>query len=148
MARQRTAYHLAASRELLILGSDLNQPRWSVEFEKVRNYCSGFNFKSKKHNGKQIVDRVEGSFRVGRKRYGLTIKIPRNYPYMIPKVYPKGWSPNGAPHRYNGGALCLMRPEQWNEVYSIALVIKKSQYWVHKYNHWCRTGRWPGQSQD
>ncbi|MHA1864487.1 MAG: hypothetical protein ACTSWA_12015 [Candidatus Thorarchaeota archaeon] len=148
MARQRANYHLAASRELLILGADLNRPRWRVEFEKVRDYCAGFKFIRRTRYGREVVGSVEGSFRINGKKYGLVIKIPRNYPYVIPKVYPKGWRPLGAPHKYNGGDLCLMRPEQWNEIYTIALVIKKAQYWIHKYNHWKRTGNWPGRSQD
>jgi len=148
MARQKSNYHLAVSRELLILGDDLRRPRWRVEFEKVRDFCAGFRFKSKTHYGKKVIEKVEGSFTINGIQYGLTIMIPQNYPYEIPKVYPKGWSPTGAPHRYNGGDLCLMRPEQWNEVYSIALVIKKAQYWIHKYNQWNQTGSWPGRSQD
>ena len=140
--------HLGASRDLLILGSDLNRPRWRIEFEKVSAYCKGFRFKSRTRRGEKVIDSVEGTFTIAGRRYGLRVKIPENYPYVMPSVYPMGWDPSGAPHRYGGGALCLMQPSQWSEVYSIALVIKKAQYWVHKYNHWNRTGRWPGKSQD
>jgi hypothetical protein len=148
MARRNANYHIGASRDLLILGADLSRPRWRIEFEKVRDHCKGFNFKSKNNHGQKVIDRVEGFFTIAGRRYGLIIKIPQNYPYEMPRVYPKGWDPSGAPHRYTGGALCLMQPGQWNEVYSIAFVIKKAQYWVHKYNQWNRTGIWPGKSQD
>lgn len=145
---RRQSYHIGASRELLIMGADLNRPRWRVEYEKVAELCSGFSFKSKVIGGKEVVDRVEGSFTIGSRSYGLSIKIPRRYPYEIPKVYPMGWNPAGSPHRYSGGDLCLMRPDQWSETYSLVFVIKKAQYWVHKYIQWRKSGRWPGRSQD
>ena len=143
-----TRVHLGVSRDLLIMGADLNRPRWRVEFEKVGTHCKGFRFKSKVRGGKRVVDRVEGFFAIKGKRYGLRVKIPENYPYEMPIVYPMGWNPIGAPHRYAEGALCLMQPSQWSEIYSLALVIKKAQYWVHKFIQWKRTGWWPGKSQD
>ncbi|MBN2230000.1 MAG: hypothetical protein JW779_10480 [Candidatus Thorarchaeota archaeon] len=142
------SYHMGVSREILIMGADLNRPRMRVEYERVSQFCKGFSFKKKTLAGKEVLDRVEGYFTIEGRRFGLRIMIPKNYPYEIPRVFPLGWRPQGAPHQYCGGDLCLMRPEQWNEIYSLAFVIKKAQYWVHKYLKWRMTGKWPGRSQD
>ena len=140
----QTDYHIAAPRGLLVLGDERTRPRMRVEFEKLNEYWP--TFKMKGQDGK--VTAVEGAFIINGTHYGIRVEIPDNYPYSIPIVYPVGWNPVGAPHRYHGGDLCLMKKSQWSATYSISLILKKAAKWVNKYLSWKVDKEWPGLSQD
>lgn len=132
-------YAFAGPAGLFFVGADHNRPRWRVEYEKVQKYCPQFSFKAQ--NG--VITSVEGDFRIHGQRYGIRIVIPSSYPYNIPKIYPRGWKPSGAPHRYGDDDLCVMRPSDWSRQLSIAWLIKKTAIWINKWLVWKRTKSWP-----
>jgi ubiquitin-protein ligase len=118
--------------------------RWNIEQERLRKFPA---FKLYGTSGK--ITSVEGALdtQYGN-TYGLRIELA-DYPYSMPKVFPKGWSIHpSVTHKYNDGSLCLMRPSQWRRQYTIALVIAKAAIWLGKYEMWKRNDHvWPGLEQ-
>ena len=87
------------------------------------------------------------------RRYGVLVVYPSNYPVDAPRVYVEGISGiESTPHMFSDGSLCLFYPNdprQWNPQQSTAVVaISWTAAWLHAYEVWKRTGRWPGRSLD
>ena len=80
--------------------------------------------------------------------YSIRIVL-ENYPYALPKVFPKGWTIDPAvTHRYIDGSLCIMKADQWRQYFTVALIVAKTAIWLGKYELWKRNGhQWPGLGQ-
>ena len=80
--------------------------------------------------------------------YAIRIDLTR-YPFALPSVYPKDWQPHpDVPHKFNTGAICVMRSDQWRQTFTVALVVAKTSIWLGKYEIWKRNGHhWPGLGQ-
>jgi hypothetical protein len=80
--------------------------------------------------------------------YALRIELQR-YPFALPAVYPADWTIHPqSPHKYNTGAICIMRSDQWRQHFTVALVVAKTAVWLAKYEIWKRNGHiWPGLGQ-
>jgi ubiquitin-protein ligase len=90
---------------------------------------------------------VSGGLRTNKGRvYQIRIEIPPNYPHSIPYVFPIGWEAN-CPHAYKAGNLCIMRPDQWRPIFSLAFVVAKVALWLNKYDVYRAKGYWPGNEQ-
>jgi ubiquitin-protein ligase len=78
--------------------------------------------------------------------YQVRVDLPPDYPHSIPYVFPVGWEAN-CPHAYTQGNLCIMRPDQWRPIFSLAFVVAKVALWLNKYDVYRTKGYWPGNEQ-
>lgn len=78
--------------------------------------------------------------------YQVKIELPGDYPHSIPVIFPVGWKAK-CPHIYNAGNLCIMRPDQWRPIFSLAFVVSKTALWLNKYDVYRSKGYWPGNEQ-
>lgn len=76
-----------------------------------------------------------------------------NYPQTAPRVYRKGgFPPSGRwrpPHLYSDDSLCLFYPEdepcrRWTKEDKLSTAVAWACEWLHAYEYWRRTKRWPG----
>jgi hypothetical protein len=134
---------LEAAQNLILTPSEM-QARWPSEAAKLRFFPSfallGAGGTITAAEG--AVDTQNGN------TYAIRITL-ENYPYSLPKVFPKGWTVHpDVTHRYNDGSICIMRSAQWRRHFTLALVIAKTAVWLGKYEIWKRNGhRWPGLGQ-
>lgn len=90
---------------------------------------------------------VTGALRTNAGRaYQVNIELPPDYPHSIPFIFPVGWKAD-CPHAYKAGNLCIMRPDQWRPIFSLAFVVSKVALWVNKYDVYRAKGYWPGNEQ-
>jgi ubiquitin-protein ligase len=82
-----------------------------------------------------------------RTRYGnyhqVTIIFPDDYPYTCPKVFCSTSMPSDTPHRFQDGSLCIQYHD-WKNTFTISTVIGWTAHWLHSYEVWLNTRRWPG----
>lgn len=144
MASMSARYELDA--ESVFVGVDYLRPRFVVEQEKLqRKFPNRFNFYGRNDH----IASVQGTLRTNSySTFQVCISIPDTYPTAIPTVtVPSEPFPSGTPHRYSDGSICLMRSEQWSQVFSLAFLVAKTAVWLHKYEAWKRTGEWKGREQ-
>lgn len=77
------------------------------------------------------------------KSYKIKIVYPDNYPHSCPKVYCDIALVPNSPHVFKDGSLCIQYND-WRTSHTIAVVIGWTAHWLHSYEVWMRTGRWPG----
>jgi len=140
------AREIEADRDLLLTASEAQFNRWRHEAEKLRMFPAFALLGTR--DGE--ITAAEGALdtQVSGNTYGIRIVLD-NYPYSLPRIFPKGWTPNPAtPHRFTDGSLCIMRSSQWRTHFTIALVVAKTAIWLGKYEVWRRNGHtWPGLQQ-
>ncbi len=134
---------IAAASSLTLTPTEM-QARWYYEGEKLRLFPA---FALLASNG-QITAAVGAIDTQYTNTYGIRVALD-NYPYGLPKVFPKDWTPHpNVPHKYNDGSLCIMRSDQWRQHFTVALVVAKTAVWLGKYELWKRNGnKWPGLGQ-
>jgi hypothetical protein len=118
--------------------------RWYYEKQRLGSFPS---FRLLGSNGS--VTAAEGTLDTQNgNTYALRIDLTR-YPFALPFVYPRDWVVHpDAPHKFNNGAICIMRSDQWRQHFTVALVIAKAAIWLGKYEIWKRNGHvWPGLGQ-
>jgi len=136
---------LQVSKELLFLDGDLNRSRWAVEKEKVNRKFSGFSFYASGNTITSVQGYLYTSYG---NSYYVNIAIPENYPYQLPTIsLPYETIQSDCPHRFDNDNICIMKPEQWSTVMSLALIITKTAVWLNKYDYWKQHGTWPGKEQ-
>ena len=77
--------------------------------------------------------------------YTLQIDFP-HYPNQAPEVRVRlpGLKP-GTPHKYPGNQICYVHPKMWNPGrHNLTFVLARTAKWLHKYEVWSRSYRWPG----
>ncbi|MBO3747398.1 hypothetical protein J5X84_15075 [Streptosporangiaceae bacterium NEAU-GS5] len=117
--------------------------RLFLEQQKLQKYFPQFGF-TKSRDGSLAVS---GSLRTNSGYvYALRIELGEHYPHQIPHIRPVGWN-STCPHVYESGALCIMRPDQWRSIFSIAFVVAKSAIWLNKFEVYRQRGYWPGNAQ-
>jgi len=134
---------ISAAPDLILTPAEA-QSRWHYEGVKLRFFPSfGFlGVAGRITAAEGAIDTQNGN------TYGIRIVLD-NYPYALPKVFPKGWTlyPS-VPHTYNDGSLCIMKSTQWRQYFTVALVVAKTAVWLGKYEIWKRNGHcWPGLGQ-
>lgn len=135
---------IAVAQELKLTPAQMQSNRWFHEREKLRLFPA---FALLGVNGQ--VTAAEGALDTQyNNTYGIRIVL-ENYPYALPKVFPKGWIIDLAvTHRFVDGSLCIMRADQWRQYFTVALVVAKTAIWLGKYELWKRNGhQWPGLEQ-
>ena len=135
---------IAAGQELKLTSSHTQSNRWYHEQQKLKMFPA---FALLGVNGK--ITAAEGALDTQYSNtYGIRIAL-EDYPYALPKVFPKGWSVNPvAPHKFPDGSICIMKSTQWQQYFTVALVVAKAAIWLGKYEIWKRNGhRWPGVEQ-
>ena len=135
---------IAAGQELRLSPLEMQTNRWHFEREKLRLFPAfvllGVNGRITAAEG--VIDTQHNN------TYGIRVTLD-NYPYALPKVFPKGWAIDPAvTHRFRDGSLCIMKSAQWRQYFTVALVVAKAAIWLGKYELWKRNGhRWPGLEQ-
>ena len=135
---------IEAAQNLFLTAPEM-QSRWYYEQEKLRLFPAFALLRG----GNGTISAAEGALDTQyNNTYGIRITL-LNYPYALPKIYPKGWDVHPrCPHTFKGGLLCIMRSDQWRKHFTIALVVTKTAIWLNKYELWKRNGhRWPGLGQ-
>ena len=80
--------------------------------------------------------------------YTLEITF-RNYPYTEPHVVVRKPTLMGSPHQYGGSRICYIHPNRWNPgLHDAEFVIARAAKWLHKYEVYQATRRWPGASHE
>jgi hypothetical protein len=75
------------------------------------------------------------------------IDVPLHYPFDSPRSYAIGWLVGG-PHCYPAtNEMCLWQFNDWSPRYTLAYAVSKTYVWIHKYEEWLRSGKWPGNQQ-
>lgn len=76
----------------------------------------------------------------------LTIVLPHGYPNSCPRVYANP-IPDGAPHRWGDGALCLYGVMSgWNPgKHTVFSTLQLARQWLRHYDTWRKTSQWPKQ---
>jgi hypothetical protein len=130
--------------DLRLTPAEMQTNRWYHEGQKLRIFPSfalvGVNGQVTAAEG--AIDTQYGN------TYGIRLAL-ENYPYALPKVFPKDWTIDPAvSHRYVDGSLCIMKADQWRQYFTVALVVAKTAVWLGKYELWKRNGHvWPGLEQ-
>jgi hypothetical protein len=75
--------------------------------------------------------------------YSLEILYPSSFPYGAPEVYVLSPSISDALHKFDGNQICVHYNE-WRPQYTITVMIGWAAHWLHSYEIWKSTGRWPG----
>ena len=135
---------IEAAGSLLLTAQEM-QNRWYHEQQKLRLFPAFALLRS----GNGTISAAEGALDTQyNNTYGIRITLS-NYPYALPKIYPKGWDVHPlSPHKFSDGSLCVMRSNQWRKHFAIALIIAKTAIWLNKYELWKRNGHhWPGLGQ-
>jgi hypothetical protein len=130
--------------QLTLTASEMLGSRWYYEREKLRRFPAFVLLGTS-----TVITAAEGAIDTQYSNtYGFRITL-NSYPYALPKVYPKDWTPHPlTPHRYNDGSLCIMRSAQWHPYFTVALVVAKTAIWLGKYELWKRNNHiWPGLEQ-
>ena len=71
------------------------------------------------------------------------------YPNKSPVVFVAKPALKPSPHRYTNDGICYMHPNRWNPgIHDIKFVIGRVAKWLHKYETYRATGRWPGAGLD
>ena len=137
--------NMATNRGLIFTGDDFSRPRMAVESDKIKRYFPNFSF----YASGETVKGVKGYLKTSDgNSYYVSIEVDAEYPYKMPIItLPETAVESNCPHRYTGGNLCVMMPEQWSSTYSLAFMVAKAAIWVNKYDIWKRTGKWPGKEQ-
>lgn len=127
------------------MGDALFKPRLEVERALLKDKFPGFRFQLERGNilASGLISTSYGN------KYFVQIEVSEEkYPYVIPSVLlPHTPPPSSCPHRFNDGSLCVMRPEQWTTVLSLAFMVTRAAVWVNKFDSWKRHGKWPGKEQ-
>jgi len=77
--------------------------------------------------------------------YVLSVRFPESYPNEMPRVFVDAPALTNAPHRYNAGNPCYLRPSMWNPgTHHLTFVIARAAKWLSKYEVWRSRGKWPG----
>lgn len=135
---------ILVNKELIFTGTELLRPRMKVEKEKLELHFPDFIFYGTGNKVTSIKGTLTTNFN---NTYEVRISILDSYPYEIPIVNLIGYQiEEDCDHRYNAGNLCIMRPENWTLIYSLAFVVGRTAIWLNKYDLWRRNGkeRWPG----
>ncbi len=136
---------IEADGDLLLAPVEAQFNRWHHEAQKLKTFPAFALLGSRDGD----VKAAEGALDTqAGNTYGIRVELS-NYPYSLPKIFPKGWTPHPAtPHRFNDGSLCIMRSTQWRTHFTVALVVAKTAIWLGKYEIWKRNGQvWPGLQQ-
>ena len=135
------------SPELVVCGRELSRPRMTVERERIASQFSQFHFYMK--GGR--VAYVAGMLRTNYgPLYWVQVDIRPGYPYSMPRVsLPHHRIEPDCPHKYSPHEICVMKPERWCSVLTIAFIVARAAIWTSKYQNWLRSGppgqrRWPG----
>ena len=75
--------------------------------------------------------------------YSIEIWYPFDYPYDAPSVYVVSPSIMDAPHKFGSNQICVHYNE-WRSQYTIAVIIGWAAHWLHAYEIWKDTKKWPG----
>jgi hypothetical protein len=132
---------IEADPKLVLSLQELQWNRWFYERQKLGIFPA---FRLLGVNG--VITAAEGALDTQyNNTYGIRIELA-NYPYALPRVYPKGWAIHPAvAHKFNDGSICIMRSELWRRHFTVALVVAKTAIWLGKYELWKRNGhQWPG----
>ncbi len=130
-------------RKLLILDGD-NSRRLYFEQQALAENFRQFSFARNGSNGELYV---AGALRTNNGTvYPVRIELPSDYPHSIPFIFAVGWD-STCPHVYRAGNLCIMRPDQWRSIYSLAFVVGKVAIWLNKFDVYKAKGYWPGNEQ-
>ncbi len=135
---------IAAGQELMLASWQMQPNRWYHEQQKLKMFPA---FALLAVSGE--ITAAEGVLDTQyNNTYGIRIAL-ENYPYALPKVFPKGWTVNpDVRHRFNDGSICIMKSTQWRKHFTVAFVVAKTAIWLGKYELWKRNGhRWPGLEQ-
>ncbi len=135
---------IQAAQNLILTASEMQGNRWYYEQGKLSFFAA---FALLRANGQ--VTAAEGALDTqSGNTYGIRVVL-ENYPYALPKVFPKGWTVHPqVRHKYMDGSLCIMRSDQWRRTFTVALVVAKTAIWLGKYELWKRNGQvWPGLEQ-
>ncbi len=135
---------IAADPELTLTSSQTQSNRWYHEQQKLKMFPAFALLGANGH-----IRAAEGALDTQyNNTYGLRITL-ENYPYALPKLFPKGWTvAPGVPHKFSDGSICIMKSGQWQQFFTVALVVAKAAIWLGKYEIWKRNGhQWPGLEQ-
>lgn len=129
-------------RKLLIEGGSMSRRLYDEQQKLAENFRQ-FSFVRDRHGEVYVT----GALRTNAgKVYQIKIELPSDYPHSIPSISPVGWKAK-CPHIYTAGNLCIMRPDQWRPIFSLAFVVAKTAIWLNKYDVYRKKGYWPGNEQ-
>jgi ubiquitin-protein ligase len=129
-------------RKLLIEDGSMSK-RLYTEQQKLAENFRQFSFVRDRRGEVNVT----GALRTNAgKVYEVKIELPPDYPHSIPFIIPVGWKAK-CPHVYTAGNLCIMRPDQWRPIFSLAFVVAKTAIWLNKYDVYHKKGYWPGNEQ-
>ena len=75
--------------------------------------------------------------------YDLLFQIPNNYPNTQPIVFPVSPKILCDIHMYPDNSLCLNIEEDWSPDKTVVTCIGWAAHWLHNYEVYKDTGRWP-----
>lgn len=136
---------IQAAPDLILTPAEMQGNRWYYERTKLRLFPA---FALLGATGQIVAAEGALDTQYGNS-YGIRIVL-ESFPYALPKVYPKGWTVHpDVKHKYRDGSLCIMRADQWQRYFTVALVVAKTAIWLGKYELWKRNGHtWPGLEQN
>ncbi|MBK8945344.1 MAG: hypothetical protein IPM32_08755 [Ignavibacteriae bacterium] len=135
---------IQVNRDILFIGSDFLEPRIIAEKRKLKMFFPQFEF----YGIDKKITSVRGLLTTNlNNSYNVRISVTDSYPYEIPIIELIDFEiDEECPHKYYAGNLCIMRPDHWSSVYSLAYVVARTAVWLNKYDIWRRNGKeeWPG----
>ncbi len=138
---------------LVILPAERGLPRWKVERNKLKATFPQFRFYAgnvfSTLLGSKNIEKVKGKLRTKSGTiYPIQVIMPESYPYEMPTIKTLGWNIHSdCPHKYDDQPLCVLLPERWSSNMTVAFLVAKTALWLHKYEIWQETGRWPGSDE-
>lgn len=135
---------IQVNRDLLFIGSDFLEPRIIVEKRKLKMFFPQFDF----YGIDKKITSLRGLLKTNlNNTYNVRISVTDSYPYTIPFIDLIDFEiDEECRNKYQAGNICIMKPDHWSSVYSLAFVVAKTAIWLNKYDIWRRNGKeeWPG----
>lgn len=135
---------IQVNRDLLFIGRDLLESRIIVEKRKLEMFFPQFKF----YGIDKKITSIRGLLKTNLyNSYNVRISVTDSYPYEIPIINLIDFEiDEKCTHKYHAGNICIMKPDHWNSVYSLAFAVARTAIWLNKYDIWRRNGKeeWPG----
>lgn len=135
---------ILVNKGMVFSGNEFYQPRMKVENQKLGRFFPQFNFLAVNNKVTSIKGLLTTNYN---NSFEVRISMPQEYPYEIPHITPQNFTvEEECEHKYTNGNICVMRPESWKSIYSLAFIVARTAIWLNKYEQWRNNGRdeWPG----
>jgi len=118
-----------------------NPERLAVEMRAVQERFPSFEFRRIRDGGLCLKGKLRT---LSGATHDVVLVYSSNFPQTAPKVYPI--PRRDGPHQYSDGSMCLYGTNDrvWLSTSTAPVILALAALWLHAYDIYRQTGRWPG----